>query len=492
LFKPGKHSVKVNVGYYTSVIGLGKTPSDTSLSFTCGDHGGSALVNFWREVSNVATVGNTMWSVSQAAPLRRVMITGNLALFNGGYSSGGYLSDSIVTGAITSGSQQQWFTRNSKMSRWNGGVWNMFFVGAPGAPPTHCGNGGGGPYTTVAQAPVIAEKPYIYMTATGTFVLRVPKVEFGKVGPTTNYDNAVDYDFTQVYVATQSDSAQVINSKLSQGLHVILTGGNYQLETSINVTRDNTVILGIGFPTLTPTNGNPAIEVGDANGVRVGGILVEAGKQTSQTLIQWGATKNFGDPANPGFMYDIFARVGGTNNPAQYQVSANECLTINHKYAVLDNSWLWRADHSVAGGVKNCDNPSFNGFVVNGDFVIAYGLAVEHQLKDGVVWNGESGVVYFYQCELPYDVNQQQFGDPGYVGYRVSQNVRNHTAYGVGVYSFFRDYNVAAVSGFAAPASTKLIDPFTRYLSGNGQILHVVNTQGATVNQGNPLAYICP
>jgi len=338
---------------------------------------------------------------------------------------------------------------------------------------------------------VIAEKPYIYMTATGTFVLRVPKVEFGKVGPTTNYDNAVDYDFTQVYVATEADSAQVINSKLSQGLHVILTGGNYQLETSINVTRDNTVILGIGFPTLTPTNGNPAIEVGDANGVRVGGILVEAGKQTSQTLVEWGATTNFGDPANPGFMYDLYARVGGTNNPQQYQVSANSCLTINHKYAVLDNTWLWRADHGVSGQVKNSDNPSSNGFVVNGDFVTTYGLAVEHHLKDGVVWNGESGEVYFYQCELPYDVTQQQLGDPGYVGYRVSQNVKNHTAYGVGVYSFFRDYDVAAAGGFAAPASTKFIDPFTRYLSGNGQIMHIVNGQGATVNAGHPLAYIC-
>jgi len=188
----------------------------------------------------------------------------------------------------------------------------------------------------------------------------------------------------------------------------------------------------------------------------------------------------------------FFSRIGGTNNPANFQVSVNASVTINHNYVVLDNSWLWRADHSVAGNVKNCDNPSASGLVVNGDFVTAYGLAAEHHLKDGVVWNGESGETYFYQCELPYDVNQDQFGTPGYVGYRVSSNVKNHTAYGVGVYSFFRDYNVAAVAGFAAPTSTKFIDPFTRYLSGNGQILHVVNDQGATVNQANPLAYICP
>jgi len=324
------------------------------------------------------------------------------------------------------------------LSKWNGAVWNMVFVGITGTTiPTHCGNAGGNPYTTLQTAPVIAEKPYIMITPQGTFVLRVPNVEFGKVGPTTNFDNAVDHDFSEVYVATQSDSAAAINAKLALGLHVILSPGNYQLEAALSITHDNTVVLGIGFPTLTATTGNACISVGDANGVRVGGIIVQGGKQHSQTLIQWGATKNFGDPKNPGFMYDIFARIGGTNDPSQYQVSVDAVLTVNHRNAVLDNSWLWRADHDITGNVVNSTNPSKNGFVVNGDFVTAYALAVEHHLQDGVVWNGESGETFFYQCELPYDVTQQNFGDPGYAGYRVSPTVKNHTAYGVGVYSFF-------------------------------------------------------
>jgi len=191
-------------------------------------------------------------------------------------------------------------------------------------------------------------------------------------------------------------------------------------------------------------------------------------------------------------MYDIFARIGGTNDPSQYQVSVDAVLTVNHRNAVLDNSWLWRADHDITGNVVNSTNPSKNGFVVNGDFVTAYALAVEHHLQDGVVWNGESGETFFYQCELPYDVTQQNFGDPGYAGYRVSPTVKNHTAYGVGVYSFFRDYTVATPSGFVAPAGTKFVDPFNRFLSGNGQITHIVNGQGNTVNNANPLAYICP
>ena len=49
---------------------------------------------------------------------------------------------------------------------------------------------------------------------------------------------------------------------------------------------------------------------------------------------------------------------------------------------VGDNLWLWRADHTVSGLVKDGDNPCETGLVVHGDDVTMYGLAVEHTLKD--------------------------------------------------------------------------------------------------------------
>jgi len=216
---------------------------------------------------------------------------------------------------------------------------------------------------------------------------------------------------------------------------------------------------------------------------------VQAGKTKSPTLVSWGDTKNFGNAANPGFMYDIFVRVGGTNDPKQGQVSTNAMVTINHKFVVLDNSWLWRADHDVTGNVVNSENPSLNGLVVNGDSVTTYALAVEHQLQDGVVWNGENGKSYFYQCELPYDVSQQNFGAPGYAGYLVT--AKQHQAWGTGVYSFFRDNTVTTPSAIKAPGSATFVHPFTRYLSGFGSISHIVNNNGAAVNVTAPLAYIC-
>jgi len=63
---------------------------------------------------------------------------------------------------------------------------------------------------------------------------------------------------------------------------------------------------------------------------------------------------------------------------------------------VIDNVWLWRADHDEVGIVANSDNPCKNGIVVDGDDVSAYGLFSEHCLEDLTVWNGNNGLVYFY------------------------------------------------------------------------------------------------
>ena len=71
-----------------------------------------------------------------------------------------------VGGSIVSGSQQQWFTRNSKFGEWSNGVWNQVFVGSEGAPSSHCGLSDGSPYTTVDSTPTIAEKPYITIDST--------------------------------------------------------------------------------------------------------------------------------------------------------------------------------------------------------------------------------------------------------------------------------------------------------------------------------------
>ena len=158
LFKPGKYDLDIKVEYYMQILGLGESPEDVVINGAVRSnttHGNSVLTNFWRSVENLTVIpadNSTMvWGVSQAAPLRRVHIKGNLQLFDKGYASGGFLADSKVDGNITSGPQQQWFTRNSDMGKWDGGNWNMMFVGVNGAPAE---NWPELPYTTINEDPV--------------------------------------------------------------------------------------------------------------------------------------------------------------------------------------------------------------------------------------------------------------------------------------------------------------------------------------------------
>ena len=540
LLKPGSHNLDIPVGFYTSVIGLGQSPEDTHVQDVyCqnGDHSVKvgALDNFWRSAENFTTtptkdwpyVGKNkmLWAVSQASPLRRVHVNGDLDLFQveayppkvpkdpaAAFASGGYLADCKVSGTVTPASQQQWCSRNADWGTWSGALWNIVFVGCPNPPPIPT------PpvynVTTVPSTPVIAEKPYIVFE-NGSYFLMVPEVEENKTGSTQDYTKGQKIPFDQVYVATEKDSAATINTKLANGIHLILTPGNYNLTDSIHITKPNTYVLGIGFPTLISMNGNSCITVDDVDGVRIGGVLLQAGTDAAKrpasgsnlVLLKWGSGSKvqkqgyfslfdscFGssrDTKASGFLYDCFARVGGTNDSTKNQVYADVMVQINSSNVVCDNLWLWRADHDINTvnpnhGVMNGANPCQHGFQANGDDIIAYGLAAEHTLDNLTEWNGENGQVYFYQSEYPYDVKPEDF--QGKVSYKVGEHVANHQAYGIGVYCFFRDYPVFMEQGISTPTGGEIhfTNALSVFLEGKGGIEHVINETGeAALKQGD-------
>jgi len=275
-------------------------------------------------------------------------------------------------------------------------------------------------------------------------------------------------------------------------LHVVVQPGNYYLSDSLKVNKPNQVVLGIGMATLISNTGKPCIEVGNVEGVRVAGLLLQAGNHKAPTLLKWGSSKNAGSASNPGVASDVFARVGGRNNPHSQQTSADSMFEINSGYVIIDNTWLWRADHDVSGSVKNSMNPVASGVVVNGDNVIAYGLAVEHTLGHMTVWNGNHGLTIFYQSELPYDVDSN-YAKNGYSGYYVANHVTSHRGYGIGVYSFFRDHEVNIESGIKAPSHSgvQFTNSFSKFLSGHGSIKHVINGQGSSTSRGSNINFVC-
>ena len=498
LFTPGTYNVDVPVGFYTQVLGLGQSPTQTTITgggvhADANWNGGNATINFWRDAENLTSnpsSGSTVWATSQATPLRRMNIIGSLALSLNGYSSGGFIGDSAVTGQVSSGSQQQYMLRNDQFGSWTGANWNMVFVGDTGVPGQSFPNP---PYTTVSTTPTISEKPYLYVDSAGNYNVFVPSTRSNSQGTSWSNGNTAgtSLPISSFYLAHPGDSAATINAALAAGQNLIFTPGIYNLSGSINVTRPDTVVLGLGLATLVAGGGNPALTVADVNGVRVAGLIIDAGPTSSPELVQVGPPGSSTSHAtDPTVLSDVFFRIGGA-----MVGSATQTLQVNSANVIGDDLWLWRADHGNGGTVGWTVNTAANGLVVNGANVTMYGLAVEHYQQVQVQWNGDGGRDYFYQSEMPYDPpNQAAWMDgsaDGYPSIAVSNSVTSFQAYGLGVYCYFNvNPSTIAANAFTSPNSSGVgwHGMVTVSLGGTGTIEHIINGTGNTVNSGNSVA----
>jgi hypothetical protein len=502
LFYPGTYNVDVPVGYYTQVQGLGASPDDVSLTgggihVDAARMNGNATTNFWRDVENLSDTpssGTLEWAVSQADPFRRVDVHGNMTLddytsgnTSSNWSSGGYIGDTRVSGQINSGTQQQYLTQDTSMGSWAGSNWNMVFVGDNGAPgqsfPT---------YTNVAQTPTNREKPYMYVDSTGLYNVMVPALRTNATGPdwTGGSTAGTSIPITQFYVVKSGDTATTINAALSSGKNLLFTPGIYHLSAPLNITRADTVVLGIGLATLVPDNGTAAITTADVNGIDIAGLLISAGTNNSPMLVQIGpagsSASHAGDPIE---LQDVFFRVGG-----DVAGKATQSLVINSANTIGSDNWIWRADHG--SGVGWSSNTAANGLVVNGANVTMYGLAVEHYQQYQTLWNGNGGRTYFYQSEMPYDVpNNASWtaggGENGYPSYKVANSVTSHQAWGLGVYCYFStNSGVVADRGIEVPGSgSSFHDMVGVSLGGTGTINNIINNDGGRVSSGTTVAY---
>lgn len=495
-FKPGQYDLDVQVGFYMHVLGLGQSPDDVTITGAVRSKAdwfkGNATQNFWRTAENFAVVptrdGNRdVWAVSQATALRRVHVKGSMDLWDRAYdpawSSGGFIADSKIDNVLESGSQQQFLTRNSVLSNWSGGVWNMVFVGDEQAP---AGAWPAKPYTVVDKTPVVREKPYLTIDSAGKYSVMVPALKTDSLGISwaAGAPASPSLPLDAFYVAHAGyDTANTINAALEAGKNLILTPGVYHLKSSVHVARPGTIVLGLGLATLIPDQGTEAMVIDDVDGVSVSGVLFDAGAIESPTMLLVGPTKSGADhAADPTALFDVSCRVGGATAG-----SAQSCVTINSNNAFIDNMWLWRADHG--SGVGWTINKSPNGILINGSDVTAYGLFVEHFQEYQTLWNGERGRVYFYQSEIPYDVPSQDVwthgGVNGYSSYKVADSVKTHDARGLGVYCVF--YNpVVLENAIETPVTpgVSLHHMVTEWLgvAQGSAINHIINGQGDTVS----------
>ncbi len=514
-FEPGTYGsqntpLDIPVGYYTEVDGLGQDPSDVVINggvTAIGKNGSGALDIFWRSVSNLTIhvvptadgchTSDEMWAVSQAAPMRRVDVQGFTSFMpfceSPNFASGGFVADSRLEGGALNGSQQQFYVRNSDLGTgWSNFVWNQVFSGDTAAPAQDFGNGAA--YTTVAQTPVSKEKPYLYIDGSGAWNVFVPSAQTNSAGPTwaNGHTPGTSIPLSKFFIATPSDSVAAINAALARGLNLLLTPGVYNVDSPIKVKRADTVVQGLGMATLTASNGNSVLTTADVPGIDISGIIVDAGPVNSPVLVQIGSKNgNNGVPHNqasdPTALQDVFFRVGGP-----HVGKATDSLEVNSDNTILDDLWIWRADHGVAGSVGWTVNTADTGLVVNGDHVTATGLFVEHFQKYNVIWNGNDGKVIFFQNELPYDpptqADYEHDGVLGFAAFKVADNVQSFQGYGMGSYIFTEanpDIHVSHAFEVPNKPGVQMHDLLTINLSGPGTIDHVINDTGGPVSSAN-------
>ncbi|HYA00748.1 MAG TPA: adenylyl cyclase [Candidatus Binatia bacterium] len=565
-FAPGTYGTSADplvfqVGYYTQVAGLGALPQDTVINGQI-DAFANALQcsgsycwenstdNFWRSLSNLQlnVIGdpadltspplaqalppisnpgaancyggnNDFWSVSQAAPLRRVLVNGNIvfqafctATGYGGtdYASGGFVADSQVSGSLDFYGNQQYYVRNSVIGGSAGagpggqGLWNNVYSGVTGAPgPVFAGQSLQN--TVLGSTPRSEEQPFLYTDSTGTkWSVFVPAVQTNSSGTSwaSGGEAGSSVPLSSFFVANPSTPIWQIDAALAFGKNLLLTPGIYNLDAPIVAPHSDTVIIGLGFATLMPQRGNAAIIAVSNQGVEVSGLIVDAGPVNSPVLMSvgtpglgWG--KNRDTASDPDLISDVFFRIGGAETTP---TSADVSLLDNADNSIIDDVWAWRADHNQGGTTSWTYNKGEAGVIVTGDNVVATGLLVEHYEMNEVIWSGQNGTEIFFQNELPYDVPSQAawMATPtqdGYPAFLVTNNVKSFTGYGMGSYVVFT--NTPAASGsnslydqeaFEAPHNPgiQFNNILTVWIAGNGGDNSIINGIGGPDTSTNP------
>lgn len=512
-FLPGEYDEQIQpkVGFYMQVAGLGAMPDDVSL-YTVGcdarwlgdNKNHNATCNFWRGVENLSARDFVTWAVSQATFMRRVHLGKTLYLHDSnGWASGGFLSNSKVDLAINSGSQQQWLSRNCDWSTWIGENWNIVFAGTEegktpqGTWPEHA-------YTDIPVVEEIREKPFLTYDEEKGFGVYVPQTRTEAVG--VDWTPGEFIPLEDFYIAKPfDDNAETINAALQSGKNLFLTPGIYQLTEPIVVDREGTIVLGSGLATLRSMEGNACLEVAGDTRVTVAGILFDAGPKEAGgpleyllavgTGLEASESSEDSDDQKPAtLLADLFFRVGGAKG---YDTDVKCCVKLYQNGIIGDNFWVWRADHGSGVGWE--DNRAANGIQVSGDDVTIYALMVEHFQEYQTIWEGENGKIIFYQCEIPYDVPNQEIWRShdgavnGYASIKIADTVRKHESWGLGIYLYNRDAEVELHSAMEVPEDTEDIrvhNICTVMITGNPGMSHIINDEGDAVLYGGARAII--
>jgi hypothetical protein len=540
------------LNYYTSFYGINmKTVilnnSSIIIPSFVPDPTLGALDNFWRSLENmtinvnpdtniiprtdkIPANNNFKWCVSQASPLRNVIInvkpstpeiwffdlgwfgSKSQATINSVYASGGYASNIQTNGIINLGGQQQFCFNNIDNSQpfTNISSWSTVMSDSPKTDLTQYRDNGGKNLSLACQVDnnKSINKPLLYFSDIND------KKTYKIIIPTkSGIDRILSSDNIFICIPNLTKTSD-INFALSNDKVIVLTPGFFELEDSIIISKSNSVIISLGMTTIQNTENKPALIINsNIDNVIISGLFIQANEKSNllkSCLVEIGNSNfnnfnNFNDTDNFSvYLYDVFIRIGASNGGDSFgPIKSQGCgiksaVNINLNDVIIENMWIWRADHNntIRDGLGPDNAYCENALIVNGNNITIYGLACEHTLKDQVIWNGNNGIVSFYQCELPYDAHVNNSGlwsdsessKIGYSGFII--NGDNFNGYGMGIYSYFIKSNIhnynpnnntrcnQAILINKKVKSVSLTNAFTIFLNdeqGQGEITNVIN-----------------
>src|SRR5262249_35424899 len=154
------------------------------------------------------------------------------------------------------------------------GLWNMVYSGVQGAPaPVFTGQCQQN--TVLSTSPRTEEEPFLYADSSGGFQVFVPALRTNSSGPSwaSGTEAGKSLPLSNFFIASPENPFPEINHAPAQGKTPVLPPGFYTLPEPIVVPRPGTIVLGQGFATLVPQQGNPAMVVQPNTGVRLSGLL---------------------------------------------------------------------------------------------------------------------------------------------------------------------------------------------------------------------------
>ena len=329
----------IHMGYYTSIIGIGKTKKILSNIIDITNNIGNEDNIFFKSLYNLDLQQNKNFDLtsSQMCPFRKCNFNKSVELSYNKNASGGYMADCNIKGDIN-------------------------FAYQPGSSAKSAGQFCAKNIICSGKA-ILGQKNFVFVDSkiTGDSVkgdnsrdpnfinLSTGKLDNGNTFNTQDYpliekylnDIVVNQNKSQYIIITKSSELSKLSSQIKKNSIILIMPNlyrDYSSSSNITINSDNVQIIGVGFPVLIGYTFNIV-----SNNCTLASLILDAKplrfKQQYCIQITGNNNKLFDITTRtilgPGLPYSLYEDNAGVD----------KMFIVNGDSNYLENFWAWRGDH---------------------------------------------------------------------------------------------------------------------------------------------------